>query len=343
MAEAEPAAPEEAAAASPPPPEPEDAAPPPLPEYDGVSRSWTGGRGSKIAVRYIPTEVTEEAFLAAIAQWTPVKPLTLMYFVPGKTSRKRGRCTGQAYLLFEEDVDAERFAQMWNASNPYATPQTGATRVPSIAVAAPSQRLFRRQSKKKKDRVEGTIDKDPVYAAFLQSLSTEGVAEAVAEAARQAEAAAAAAEGEGAAMPAVVQWLAKHGPPSKDAKGRRGKGGKKSKKDKEGSKKKGKKRGDDAKADGEEAGGGKGKKGRERKSKKKRDGSPNPNPNADADANPNANPKPKRGKGRKNKDNPNPNPSSEAKPTAENGGGGRKGRGKGKGKGGNPNSNANGG
>ncbi|CAM9634123.1 unnamed protein product, partial [Pylaiella littoralis] len=171
----------------------------------------------KVVIRRLPHQMKEEEFVTALVAATADAGMgerggswDLMYFTPGKMSKKRGRVTGTAYLHIDRGRGASADLGLINLraavlASDALTPSTGPvsaasstskdrdgggkqsgdtsnTSAPTAAVpaaagptveAAPFQKLFKQ--KPKRDIRVGTIEKDADYKAFCTALQSSAL------------------------------------------------------------------------------------------------------------------------------------------------------------------------
>eukprot|EP00877_Chromochloris_zofingiensis_P005904 jgi/Chrzof1/1567/Cz10g12210.t1 len=160
---------------------------------------------TKVVVRNLPPTLTEEAFRTTIDKLVEGKYNWLSYF-PGKVSLKR-TLHARAYLNF---ITPESVFEFKDKFDGHVFVSKKGTQYKCQVEYAPFQKVPNPQ--KKKVAMEGTIEKDPDYQAFVRSLE-EGptiLPSATAQLeAREAEAKAAGGSAPGIIITPLMEFLQK--------------------------------------------------------------------------------------------------------------------------------------
>jgi Smg-4/UPF3 family len=133
--------------------------------------------------RLSPQFTTEDftALMAAVAAEAGFEERqgawTILYYAPGKLSKKRGKVTGAGYLTVDRDASVEPAtivdriaAAVHSVAAVFDSHDRGDPTGPRPLVElAPYQRVFR--AKARRDNFDGTYDKDPEYKAFCEALA----------------------------------------------------------------------------------------------------------------------------------------------------------------------------
>ncbi|KAF9974804.1 hypothetical protein BGZ73_001708 [Actinomortierella ambigua] len=128
---------------------------------------------TKIVVRRLPANLPEQVFLDSIKSLVPEENLSrAITWFPGKVSKNpiKGNTLGRAYLYFKTELMALDFQRAYHG-HLFKDRQGNEGR--AQVEFAPFQKAPR--DKKKVDIRQGTIEKDPDYKAFLESLNAEPV------------------------------------------------------------------------------------------------------------------------------------------------------------------------
>lgn len=123
----------------------------------------------KVVIRRLPPHLPEAVFQASISEWH--KSFELFYYVPGKLATKRDETdqSSRAYVKFRKHDDLQAFVKHYQ--NHLFVSSTNQEYRASIDIA-----LFQKTAKppsaavKAKDPLAGTIEQDPDYLAFVESL-----------------------------------------------------------------------------------------------------------------------------------------------------------------------------
>ncbi|PRP74531.1 hypothetical protein PROFUN_16168 [Planoprotostelium fungivorum] len=118
---------------------------------------------TKIVIRNLPSNLTSELFMATIPEDT-MNHVDFWYFHPGKTSEKYPS-DSLVYLHFISEEKAKEFGNLYNG-HAFITSKGKEQR--ACVDVAPYQKV---PKKKKVDTKEGTLDEDPEYLAFVESLN----------------------------------------------------------------------------------------------------------------------------------------------------------------------------
>lgn len=125
----------------------------------------------KVVVRRLPPNLPEDIFYTSVAQWN--KQLEWSEYLPGKsaTSKLEKDKFGRAYLKFRRQQDCADFLKRYHG-HVFVSEENREYR--ACAEIAPFQRIAKPLSNavKAKDTLSGTIDQDPEYLAFVESLKT---------------------------------------------------------------------------------------------------------------------------------------------------------------------------
>ncbi|KAI7887371.1 hypothetical protein K492DRAFT_232843 [Lichtheimia hyalospora FSU 10163] len=125
---------------------------------------------TKIVVRRLPANLPEEVFMNAVKRWTGDDVVDYKFYVPGKVTQSKGKenvfsrayfhmKTMEAVIAFHQGFDGHIFVD--NRGNESR----------AVVEFAPFQKLPKEQ--KNPDSRQGTIDEDPDYLKFLDSLKAE--------------------------------------------------------------------------------------------------------------------------------------------------------------------------
>ncbi|CDH57309.1 wd repeat-containing protein [Lichtheimia corymbifera JMRC:FSU:9682] len=125
---------------------------------------------TKIVVRRLPANLPEEVFMTAVKRWTGDDVVDYKFYVPGKVTQSKGKenvfsrayfhmKTMEAVIAFHQGFDGHIFVD--NRGNESR----------AVVEFAPFQKLPKEQ--KNPDSRQGTIDEDPDYLKFLDSLKAE--------------------------------------------------------------------------------------------------------------------------------------------------------------------------
>lgn len=117
---------------------------------------------SKVVVRRLPPTMTEEQFLEQIS---PVPENDYLYFVRGDLGLGQ-HAFARAYINFVNQEDIFIFKEKFDG---YVFLDTKGNEHPAIVEYAPFQKTPKRRTKKK-DPKSGTLEQDPEYIKFLETL-----------------------------------------------------------------------------------------------------------------------------------------------------------------------------
>ncbi|KAF9959204.1 hypothetical protein BGZ70_008934 [Mortierella alpina] len=144
----------------------------------GPSKRSTRGKGpnrgqakTKIVVRRLPANLPEHVFLDTIKNLVPEqsidRPTT---WVSGKVSKNpvKGNTFARAYIYFKSEKLAAEFRKAYHG---HLFVDRNGNEGRAYVEFAPFQKIPREQ--RKPDAKQGTIEEDPDYIAFLQSLNAE--------------------------------------------------------------------------------------------------------------------------------------------------------------------------
>ncbi|XP_034189508.1 UPF3 regulator of nonsense mediated mRNA decay isoform X2 [Osmia lignaria lignaria] len=119
---------------------------------------------TKVVIRRLPPTMTQDQFLEQVS---PLPEHDYLYFVKadmGQFSFSR------AYINFIEQQDIFMFREKFDN---YVFVDSKGTEYPAVVEFAPFQRLPKKRVGKKKDLKCGTIESDPYYISFLESLKNQ--------------------------------------------------------------------------------------------------------------------------------------------------------------------------
>ncbi|XP_031830941.1 UPF3 regulator of nonsense mediated mRNA decay [Nomia melanderi] len=121
---------------------------------------------TKVVIRRLPPSMTQEQFLEQVS---PLAEHDYLCFV--KADMSMGQFAfSRAYINFMEQQDILIFRQKFDN---YVFVDSKGTEYPAVVEFAPFQRLPKKRVGKKKDLKCGTIDSDPYYVSFLESLKNQ--------------------------------------------------------------------------------------------------------------------------------------------------------------------------
>ncbi|XP_012284926.1 regulator of nonsense transcripts 3A isoform X2 [Orussus abietinus] len=121
---------------------------------------------TKVVVRRLPPSMTQDQFLEQIS---PLPEHDYLYFV--KADMSMGQFAfSRAYINFVEQQDIFIFREKFDN---YVFVDGKGTEYPAVVEFAPFQRLPKKRVGKKKDLKCGTIESDPYYVSFLESLKNQ--------------------------------------------------------------------------------------------------------------------------------------------------------------------------
>ncbi|XP_048265479.1 regulator of nonsense transcripts 3A [Bombus terrestris] len=121
---------------------------------------------TKVVIRRLPPTMTQEQFLEQVS---PLPEHDYLYFV--KADMSLGQYAfSRAYINFVEQQDIFMFREKFDN---YVFVDSKGTEYPAVVEFAPFQRLPKKRIGKKKDLKCGTIESDPYYISFLESLKNQ--------------------------------------------------------------------------------------------------------------------------------------------------------------------------
>ncbi|XP_017876681.1 regulator of nonsense transcripts 3A isoform X2 [Ceratina calcarata] len=121
---------------------------------------------TKVVIRRLPPTMTQEQFLEQVS---PLPEHDYLYFV--KADMSMGQYAfSRAYINFVEQQDIFMFREKFDN---YVFVDSKGTEYPAVVEFAPFQRLPKKRVGKKKDLKCGTIESDPYYISFLESLKNQ--------------------------------------------------------------------------------------------------------------------------------------------------------------------------
>ncbi|CAL7943554.1 unnamed protein product [Xylocopa violacea] len=121
---------------------------------------------TKVVIRRLPPSMTQEQFLEQVS---PLPEHDYFYFV--KADMSMGQYAfSRAYINFVEQQDIFMFREKFDT---YVFVDSKGTEYPAVVEFAPFQRLPKKRIGKKKDLKCGTIESDPYYISFLESLKNQ--------------------------------------------------------------------------------------------------------------------------------------------------------------------------
>ncbi|XP_043513454.1 regulator of nonsense transcripts 3A isoform X1 [Frieseomelitta varia] len=121
---------------------------------------------TKVVIRRLPPTMTQEQFLEQVS---PLPEHDYLYFV--KADMSMGQYAfSRAYINFVEQHDIFMFREKFDN---YVFVDSKGTEYPAVVEFAPFQRLPKKKIGKKKDLKCGTIESDPYYVSFLESLKNQ--------------------------------------------------------------------------------------------------------------------------------------------------------------------------
>ncbi|XP_076753026.1 UPF3 regulator of nonsense mediated mRNA decay isoform X1 [Xylocopa sonorina] len=121
---------------------------------------------TKVVIRRLPPSMTQEQFLEQVS---PLPEHDYFYFV--KADMSMGQYAfSRAYINFVEQQDIFMFREKFDT---YVFVDSKGTEYQAVVEFAPFQRLPKKRIGKKKDLKCGTIESDPYYISFLESLKNQ--------------------------------------------------------------------------------------------------------------------------------------------------------------------------
>ncbi|OXU30196.1 hypothetical protein TSAR_008933, partial [Trichomalopsis sarcophagae] len=123
---------------------------------------------TKVVIRRLPPSMTQEQFLEQVS---PLPEYDYMYFA--KADMSLGQYAfSRAYIDFVDPQDIFAFREKFDN---YVFVDAKGTEYPAVVEYAPFQRVPKKRVGKKKDLKCGTIESDPYYISFLESLKNQEV------------------------------------------------------------------------------------------------------------------------------------------------------------------------
>ncbi|XP_063225141.1 regulator of nonsense transcripts 3B [Bacillus rossius redtenbacheri] len=123
---------------------------------------------TKVVIRRLPPSLTQDTFLKEV---TPLPEYDYFYFVQADKSLGQFAFS-RAYINFLHQEDVFRFKERFDN---YAFLDKKGNEYLSVVEFAPYQRLPKKRPVKKKDLKSGTVEQDPTYISFLESLEDKSV------------------------------------------------------------------------------------------------------------------------------------------------------------------------
>nr|XP_033340950.1 regulator of nonsense transcripts 3A [Megalopta genalis] len=121
---------------------------------------------TKVVIRRLPPSMTQDQFLEQVS---PLPEHDYLCFV--KADMSMGQFAfSRAYINFMEQQDIFMFREKFDN---YVFVDSKGTEYPAVVEFAPFQRLPKKRVGKKKDLKCGTIESDPYYVSFLESLKNQ--------------------------------------------------------------------------------------------------------------------------------------------------------------------------
>ncbi|CAK9833812.1 Regulator of nonsense transcripts 3A [Anthophora retusa] len=121
---------------------------------------------TKVVIRRLPPTMTQEQFLEQVS---PLPEHDYLYFV--KADMSMGQYAfSRVYINFVEQQDIFMFREKFDN---YVFVDSKGIEYPAVVEFAPFQRLPKKRVGKKKDLKCGTIESDPYYISFLESLKNQ--------------------------------------------------------------------------------------------------------------------------------------------------------------------------
>ncbi|KAK2584064.1 hypothetical protein KPH14_006511 [Odynerus spinipes] len=121
---------------------------------------------TKVVIRRLPPTMTQDQF---IEQISPLPEHDYLYFVKGDMSLGQFAFS-RAYINFVDQQDIFVFREKFDN---YVFVDSKGPEYPAVVEFAPFQRLPKKRVGKKKDPKCGTIESDPYYISFLESLKNQ--------------------------------------------------------------------------------------------------------------------------------------------------------------------------
>ncbi|XP_015587422.1 regulator of nonsense transcripts 3B [Cephus cinctus] len=118
---------------------------------------------TKVVIRRLPPSMTQEQFMEQVS---PLPEHDYLYFVKADTSLGQ-YAFSRAYINFLEQQDIFIFREKFDN---YVFVDSKGAEYPAVVEFAPFQRLPKKRVGKKKDLKCGTLEADPYYISFLESL-----------------------------------------------------------------------------------------------------------------------------------------------------------------------------
>ncbi|KAJ8879712.1 hypothetical protein PR048_020320 [Dryococelus australis] len=123
---------------------------------------------TKVVIRRLPPSLIQETFLKEV---TPLPEYDYFYFIQGDKSLGQFAFS-RAYINFIHQEDVFRFKERFDN---YAFLDKKGNEYLSVVEFAPYQRLPKKRPIRKKDLKAGTLEQDPTYISFLESLEDKSV------------------------------------------------------------------------------------------------------------------------------------------------------------------------
>lgn len=132
---------------------------------DGTSKERKEKFLTKAIIRRLPPSMTKEIFLDQIS---PVPDYDYMYFVKADLSLGE-YAYSRAYINFKNSPDIFLFKEKFDN---YVFLDSKGNEYPAVVEFAPFTRIPKKRNKTRVDPKGGTIESDPLYTDFLESLKT---------------------------------------------------------------------------------------------------------------------------------------------------------------------------
>uniref|UniRef100_A0A0P4W7Z5 UPF3 domain-containing protein n=1 Tax=Scylla olivacea TaxID=85551 RepID=A0A0P4W7Z5_SCYOL len=129
-----------------------------------AKKERSNGPPTKVVVRRLPPTMTEEEFMEAI---NPVPEYDYFTFCPADNSLGPNAFT-RAYINFKSSSEIFNFRDKFDG---YVFVDQKGNEFPAMVEFAPFQKVPKRLGSKKKDARCGTIDQDPDYLEFLETIA----------------------------------------------------------------------------------------------------------------------------------------------------------------------------
>ncbi|KAL1925259.1 uncharacterized protein VTP21DRAFT_142 [Calcarisporiella thermophila] len=153
-----------------PPPNPDPAATPSTKRAHSKPNRYTNTDRLKVVIRQLPPHLPEQVFLQSVAQWANEETTDWYSFFQGKFSKSKSKesIASRAYFHFKNIQQVIEFCRGYDG-HVFVDSKGNTSR--AVVEFAPYQKLPK--TGKKPDPRQGTIDDDPDYLAFLESLKAE--------------------------------------------------------------------------------------------------------------------------------------------------------------------------